>query len=607
MKCNLKSFLLSAGTLLMTMCFNTTYAQKWDDKIIISQCTDQYVMSLDHENPIVKNTKRYVYESNSAITVNPETAAFYGENITLDDVSGRGMKLYKNITPENVFYDDTKACIIRGYIDKKGGTCKASFERTFKDIKYFTRIYLLEEYFIRDKTLTITIPKQLSGYHIKEMNFKGFNIETSHKSTPEGETFTYTLHNADRMKEDKMMPPISNVYPYLLITGSFSDANALYTWSKEMANVDCTIPNLKELLQEINAHSKTDEDRISNTYQWIQDHIRYVAFEAGIAGHRPDTPKEVLRKRYGDCKGMALLLKTLLKAQGFDARLTDIGTDEIPFKMSEVPTLAGANHVICTLFYKGKTFYIDATCNHIPYTYTPQHIQGSEAMIENGDKPLMQIVPQQKADSSIDSLSYAYHLQGDALVGKANYLLRGDMKEWFMSLIDDAGNKNSEEILANNLNSDTHNMTVNNVKWIDKDARNVWANFVGDIVNQPAIQQADGEIYVELNPHNNLFDNRIDTTGRANDFYFPVRCNIVRQASLTIPAGYKVDYMPPSATFSTPEGVLSCQFSQKGNTILFHQKMQINRRRIPIANIPKWNETISKWKDACNEQVVLKK
>ena len=97
MKCNLKSFLLSAGTLLLTMCFNTTYAQKWDDKIIISQCTDQYVMSLDHENPIVKNTKRYVYESNSAITVNPETAAFYGENITLDDVSGRGIKLYKNI------------------------------------------------------------------------------------------------------------------------------------------------------------------------------------------------------------------------------------------------------------------------------------------------------------------------------------------------------------------------------------------------------------------------------------------------------------------------------------------------------------------------------
>ena len=117
----------------------------------------------------------------------------------------------------------------------------------------------------------------------------------------------------------------------------------------------------------------------------------------------------------------------------------------------------------------------------------------------------------------------------------------------------------------------------------------------------------DGEIYIELNPHNNLFDNRIDTTGRSNDYYFPVRCNIVRQASLLIPTGYKVDYLPPSAKFSTPEGILTCHFSRKGNTILFHQKMQINHRRIPLANIPKWNEAVSKWKDACNEQVVLKK
>ena len=374
-----------------------------------------------------------------------------------------------------------------------------------------------------------------------------------------------------------------------------------------MADVDCTIPDLKALLQEINAQSKTDEDRISNTYHWIQDHIRYVAFEAGIAGHRPDTPKEVLRKRYGDCKGMALLLKTLLKAQGFDARLTDIGTNEIPFKMSEVPTLGSANHVICTLFHKGKTFYIDATCNHIPYTYTPQHIQGSEAMIENGDKPLLQIVPRQKADASIDSLAYQYHLQGDALAGKATYQLRGDMKEWFMSIIDDAGNKNSDDILANNLNADTHNMTVSDVKWTDQDARHEWARFTGNVVNKPAVQQMDGEIYIELNPHNNLFDNRIDTTGRSNDYYFPVRCNIVRQASLLIPTGYKVDYLPPSAKFSTPEGILTCHFSRKGNTILFHQKMQINHRRIPLANIPKWNEAVSKWKDACNEQVVLKK
>ena len=44
----------------------------------------------------------------------------YGEFITLDNVSCKGEKIYKNITPENVFYDDTKVCIAKGYITKKG-------------------------------------------------------------------------------------------------------------------------------------------------------------------------------------------------------------------------------------------------------------------------------------------------------------------------------------------------------------------------------------------------------------------------------------------------------------------------------------------------------
>ena len=72
--------------------------------------------------------------------------------------------------------------------------------------------------------------------------------------------------------------------------------------------------------------------------------------------------------------------------------------------MSDVPTLASADHVICTLLYKGKTYFVDATCKHIPYTYTPQGIQGSQAMIANGDRPRLEIVPVGSLMRSIDSL-----------------------------------------------------------------------------------------------------------------------------------------------------------------------------------------------------------
>lgn len=53
---------------------------------------------------------------------------------------------------------------------------------------------------------------------------------------------------------------------------------------------------------------------------------------------------------------------------------------------------------------------------------------------------------------------------------------------------------------------------------------------------------ADGvEIYIRLNPHNNLFDSRIDTTRRVNDYYLRNAMQHCQTGCLTVPAGYKVD------------------------------------------------------------------
>ena len=64
-------------------------------------------------------------------------------------------------------------------------------------------------------------------------------------------------------------------------------------------------------------------------------------------------------------------------------------------------------------------------------------------MIET--RPLMRIVPARR-QRIIDSLVYQYDLQGDALE-RLTYS-RGDMKEWFMSTIDDAGNRTATASLV---------------------------------------------------------------------------------------------------------------------------------------------------------------
>lgn len=167
------------------------------------------------------------------------------------------------------------------------------------------------------------------------------------------------------------------------------------------------------LTDEITAGCTDELEKIHRTYAYVQQNIRYIAFENGLAGHRPDRPAEVLRKRYGDCKGMALLLRTLLKAQGFDARMAYIGTDDIASSPDEVPTLAAINHAFCLLFHQGK---ILPGC-HLPIPTArrhPQGIQGRKALVENGDSCLILTLPQQDASASTDSLNYHYRLMTDS-------------------------------------------------------------------------------------------------------------------------------------------------------------------------------------------------
>ena len=198
-----------------------------------------------------------------------------------------------------------------------------------------------------------------------------------------------------------MEPPHQRIAPQILVTGLFRDHHELFHWESQFSVSDTVIPSLSTLLAEINCDSHSDIDRLRNTFQWVQHNIRYIAFEAGDASFQPDCPSEVLRKRYGDCKGMAMLLRTLLRAQGFDARLTDIGTTEIPYRISQYPTLAAANHKICTVFHQGHTYFLDATHPHLPLGYFPQSIQGKEAMIEKTgykfDSENFEVTPQPTA------------------------------------------------------------------------------------------------------------------------------------------------------------------------------------------------------------------
>lgn len=585
------------------------YAQTEDDEVQISDCEDVYEFVAKADSAIVRNHITTTYQSLRKYQIHIQPATFYGEFIKLDNSSGKGNPQYRSATPENIFYDDSKVCYYDIYFNNKKTDQRISFNRTFLNLRYFTRVLLADPYFVKNKRVKFIIPDDLSQYELVEKNFSDANIQKTVERKDDKTIITYTVNGLRAMKTETNTPPATSVYPCILIKGAFRDWQEMFTWSRELSSVDTSIPPLDAIIAETGPSTATTLEKVSNTLAWVQRNIRYIAFEAGISGHQPDKPSEVVRKKYGDCKGMALLLKTLLQAQGIDARLTDIGTTDVGCRIGDVATLAAINHAICTAVVDGHNYYLDATNKYIPYTHIPSPIQGQQATMEEGDGGKLVTLPTLPITTSTDSMAISYTISDGKLTGTSQRWVSGDLKQSLLATLNNEESTDRNEMERRLLVPNDGSMAeVSDVTWIDATPQSTWAALKADVHNTHALQQADGELYVELDPSgNNLFADVIDTLKRQNDYLLPFVCHLVREVRLQLPKGYRPTYLPEPFSLTTNNATMRRTVTQTSNTVVFRKTIDVTRRLIPRSELPQWNSAIRQWQDACHEQVVIAK
>ena len=229
------------------------------------------------------------------------------------------------------------------------------------------------------------------------MNFDGSGIKLnkSFDSKRNADIYEYTATKIPEIAREESAPGKSHIYPHLLILAkSFSNQGKEITLFKSVEDLYSWYHSLTELMKndseglkgkviELTQGKTSDLEKVKAIYYWVQDNIRYIAFEDGLAGFKPDECQFVYEKRYGDCKGMANLTKEMLLLAGFDARLTWIGTDRIAYDYS-TPNLAVDNHMICTLILNGKEYFLDPTDKYSSFDDYAERLQNRQVLIENG-------------------------------------------------------------------------------------------------------------------------------------------------------------------------------------------------------------------------------
>lgn len=243
---------------------------------------------------------------------------------------------------------------------------KPMFAGEFQFGKYFPRSVAF-----KSADVSIKAPKSLP------LKVETHDLEFSKQDS--GDAVVYRWHRAaaaDKKAKTALVSPLDREPRFFV--SSFKDYGELgRAYAGQSEPKAAVTDKIRTLAEQITKSATNRRDAARLTYEWVVQHIRYVAIELGQGSFIPHDADTILARGYGDCKDHEVLLKALLKAKGIEAQGVLINaTDD--YALPEAPSFAKLNHIITYL--PEFDVYLDSSVPVAPFGVLPQTEYGKPAV-----------------------------------------------------------------------------------------------------------------------------------------------------------------------------------------------------------------------------------
>ncbi len=559
------------------------------------------------------------YKSVSTSTVNVFCNVFFDSNSEVKKIRRNKRKkvepIISDYTSEGIFHSDLKICHFEHSIENKGDEVKFSYEKIFTDTKFLDPLYFLDMYDVSYSEIVIVKPEWLD-LNLVRWNFEGFDLSIGEEA--KGDKIFYRYSQKDlvsNLLEDNT-PRNSKIYPHIIpIVKSYTkndktvnmmkDVSDLYSWYsslvKEIGNENS---ELKDLVASVISDKNSDSEKVAALFYWVQDNIRYVAFEYGIMGFRPEACQNVLYDKFGDCKGMANLLKEMLIIAGFDARLSWIGTNDLPYDYS-IPSLVVDNHMICTVVLDGKDVFLDPTEKHSDLYNYGSRIVGRPILIEEGDSYRVEKVPN-GVRPDVENRNQTFIIEEEKLVGSGALTFSGDRKTRILSIASGIYKEEKVDFIKQYIRNGDKNILVSLSEDVGNESRGKDFEVNYSITINNRVVNLAGELYV--NPEIDYpFKEATIKKDRISPYKISAEGIDINKTTIQIPEGWTVNYLPEKVTINSDNLKVSMSFEEVGQVINYYREIEIRNDIILPENFESWNSAISSIAAFYSDQIILSK
>lgn len=622
-----------------------------DDAAILSQLKNQYPnesiiqlskkvkykIFVDKAGEVkaeIHNKSKYIYLKNiSAFDSDRSTYSsewmefvdFEANSYTLDNGKYKRIpvKTYKEVKEidGDVFYDDSKRLVFSFPGVSEGSIVELNTVHKVNEPRLLNSVFLNGYMAINEFEFTVEADKDVELI-FKKKNFD--NEEISYTETEDRKSHSYSWSGKDlkQLKSEKNDPDIRYFAPHIIpMIKSYhtkdkkvellNQEKELYTWYYDFIkdiDKDIDTKELQLVVDSVTANCTSELEKVEKLYYWVQDNIKYIAFEYGMGGFIPRRPDEVCKKRYGDCKDKTSILHSLLKLAGIKSYFTWIGTRDIPYTYKDVPTPITDNHMILTYINGEDYYFLDATSQYHYFGLPSSFIQGKEALIGKGadDFEVKQVPPVKSADNYIGE-DVELILEDANIKGSGYTRLTGYPKLDMQMAVIDKKEEKLKNTLQYFLEKGSNKFMLKdfelpeNLKNFDKEMK-VDFNFELD----DYAKSIDGKIYINLNLYKDWLSYKPEKD-RTVPIYMRYASVFDHTYRLKIPDGYTVDYVPENSSFDADNMHFKVSYEVKNGYIIYNQYIDVDVLMIDPDSFDTWSDFIKSMEKAYKQTIVIKK
>jgi hypothetical protein len=520
------------------------------------------------------------------------------------------------------FFHDNKQVAFKFPGNLPGTKINLSYREEIKKPQFIGSTFFLNHLPTLRSEYSISFPSNV------DVNYQLFNsdkIEIIHSKVKKNgiTTLTWKVKDQDAYKSSPRAPNLRYYTPHIAtyigdirlkdttIT-VLPDLDGLYNWYYSLVE-DLNMEEdsvLKRVTLNLIKNIEGKDNKARIIFNWVQDNIKYVAFEDGMGGFVPRSSGSVCRKRYGDCKDMTSIITDMMSYAGIESNITWIGSNDLPYDYTEIATPIVDNHMIASYRNEENNIVIlDAVGTYTPYGYPTEFIQGKQALISKGKEnyELFRVPIVRKEENRVfDYISMK--LKDKKLVGTGKIEAKGYKKvNYVQKLLNMNNNEDQRRYIESYLEKGNNKFKVDYSNLIGLKNRDTSLTIDYAFNLDDYSKTVKDETYVNLNLDRDYKNSKLDIEERKGiprqfshkvDLKYEVVFEYSKEASLA--------YVPENIDFKGSDFGFQIIYERQDGKIILKKHLYIDTLLIEESQFQEWNTMIKKLKKAYKEVVIIK-